>query len=175
MKSLIIFICLQGFVINLFSQNEYLILTYVKHPRIIKKIPEGNRVKIQSISGDKGKIKGRLEIISDSAIVVGSDSIFLNNIKKITVKRTVTNIAGPVAAGAGVGVAIWGMNMISASFEENELLGIFVFFFAGAPLVASGIGFTIGGIILFNGISYKTYGEHYSIKIVNGHNDSPNK
>jgi hypothetical protein len=74
------------------------------HKEII--IPEGKMVKIKSILPANETLKGRLEILSDSGIVVGKDSILVNNIKNIMVSSGGSSAIGGVAYDKASGSSV---------------------------------------------------------------------
>jgi hypothetical protein len=171
MKRLIIFICLQGIALALFGQNDYLLLVRGKSQQRIRKIPEGKMVNIKPILYNRETLKGKLEILTDSVIAVAGDTILVDNIKRIRIKTTATNVIGGVATTLGLTasiIGIWGIIALTPLDPDSyvtimEAIGlIFVI-----PFATGGILYTvIGVLILANGRSYKTFGRHaYSITV----------
>jgi len=176
MKTVFLFIFLHGIVLNLFCQSEYLLLTRIKAPDRVKKIPEGRMVKIKTIYTYKETMKGRLDILNDSLISVGNDSIPVNEIRKITVRTKSTNIAGPLVTCAGIGLTKWGFNKLySTTFNVAgpnnfiEFLGLVcgIVFSPGPIFIGYGSILTVAGIVIFlHGQDFKTYGKQaWSVKV----------
>lgn len=196
MKNLIMFLGMQAFILSLSAQEEYLILTRERDlaPRasrlaelpaavayelllkdhmpkvkpVERKIKEGVRVKVRTYEANRGKIKGRLDIISDSTISVGTRAVILTDIRKIFVKTTFSQVAGPIISGGGVAGTI----LITPAFFESlalfegtaieVLAGIFVVPMVGAAVIGCACA-AMGGIIYFlKGRVFNTVDNWYS-------------
>jgi hypothetical protein len=173
MKKLCIFICLQGIVLSLFGQTDYLLLTRKTILFKTKKIPEGTMVNIKPIISDRETLKGKLEILNDSTIAADGDTILVNNIKIIRVKNTASNVTGGFVTAASLGMTIYCIYMVPEMLPLDteyyplalvQVLGVIL----GVSAIVGGIIYTAVGIfILINGWSYKTFGrDAYSIRVV---------
>ena len=155
----------------MFGQNEYLLLT--KSHRHEIKISEGNKIKIKPILSDKGSVKGKLEIISDSGIVVGGDSIFVNNIKKIVYRNMASNVTGRTMTGIGLGLTIIGAYALS-SITLNDFFQIMAGFLLLGVAEWGIILTTIGIVVLTRGHVYKTNGRNrYSLRVAHDYTITP--
>lgn len=119
---------------------------------------------------DNGNLRGKLDILNDSCITVGGDSIYVNNIEKILVRNTTSNVIGGLAAGAGLVLASGGTYVLSTiTFYDNPIFAIFQLIGCVilVGVVGTGIVYTVAGIlILTKGFGYKTSGRRgYSISV----------
>ena len=172
MKKIFILICLQGFVLCLFGQNDYLLLSRArgKTHQEVKEIHEGKKVRIISTISSEEIMRGKLEILNDSVLSVGGDSIFVNNIKKISVKTSSTYFGGGVLIAASLGAVGFGTYVLLyiLPLEESHIVLLQIFGCIGSvALIGTGIAFTIGGILIMSiGKSYKAYGKYaYSVRV----------
>ncbi len=159
MKKLILFLTLQVFIPGLSGQDQYLLLTRERYrgtspstlaelPLAIaidiieaqlpepepveKRIKEGTNVKVRSYQAGKKKIKGKLDILNDSVISIGTSTVLINDIDKIHVRSVFSKVSGPFITGAGVAGTIY---MTPFLIESLTL-------FSGGPLKV------LGGMIL---------------------------
>jgi hypothetical protein len=189
MKKLILLLSVQVFILSLSGQDDYLLLTRERNlrpsastlkevPAVIayeliedhlikpkpaqRKIKEGMKIKVKSYAPGKTKIMGNLEILNDSMINVGSSSININNIRKISVRTTFSKVSGPIISGAGIAGTIFTTPLFLESltlFNGNIFMvfgGLMVVPFAAGALLGCACA-AIGGIIYFiKGNAYNT-------------------
>jgi len=172
MKKIFILICLQGFVLCLFGQNDYLLLSRArgKTHQGVKEIHEGKKVRIISTISSEEIMRGKLEILNDSVLSVGGDSIFVNKIKKISVRTSSTYFGGGFLIAGSLGIIGLGIYVLSESLPlvDNLLVMLQLFGCAvGLGSIVIGIAYTVGGILVLSiGKSYKAYGKYaYSIRV----------
>lgn len=118
-----------------------------------KYIKEGEKIKVKS---DGKTYKGRFEIISDSQILVESDTLLLSDIQDIRTKSFLSSLGGGllfVYGSFGAAAMIYGISMIAIEGGELVILGI-LFFGAmgvGAAFIAAG-----GFALMVHGKSHKS-------------------
>jgi len=213
MRTLILSLSLQLFILNLYGQDQYLLMTRERHRGIThtslaevpvaiaidildehlpkpkpveRRIQEGIPVKVISSGSDgREKNKGRLEILNDSAISVGTSIVLINDIDKIFVRTTFSKVSGPVISGGGIAGTIFMVPVFieSITLFEGEALaalaGLFVVPFTAAALAGCAVA-AIGGIIYFiNGRVFNTWDNWYSsidgweIYVADNHSETP--
>jgi hypothetical protein len=185
LRSLLLFTSLQLWVLNLYGQDQYLLMTRERHINtspttlaevpvaiavdiIAKKLPapapverkirEGALVKVISYGeAGKEKNKGRLDILNDSVISVGSGTIFINDIDKIFVKSVFSKVSGPVITCAGVAGTVltipWFLESLTL-FNGGvlQVLGGFVLVpIAAAAAIGCAVASIIGIVYFING------------------------
>jgi hypothetical protein len=185
LRSLFLFISLQLWILNLYGQDQYLIMTRERHigtsPTTLAEVPlaiavdiiteklaapapverkirEGSLVKVIS-SGETGKEKnkGRLDILSDSVISVGSGAIIINDIEKIFVKSVFSKVSGPVITCAGVAGTIfttpWFLESLTL-FNGGvlQILGGFILVpIAASAVIGCAVASIMGLVYFING------------------------
>lgn len=180
---------MQVFILSIYSQDKYLLLTrerkieyhrstlgellvsnVLEHTKdnlpklklVERKIKEDTFIKVRSYKTGKEKIKGKFNILNDSTIMVGSETIFLNDIKKIYVKTTFSKVAGPVLIGVGVIGTIYFTPVLNVTLDllSDEgivaVIGVFLVPMAALAVIGSA-GFVVAGIL------YTTIGTYYNI------------
>jgi len=189
MRNLILFLIFPGFFTGVSAQGDYLLLTKVRkiivnagtdagipvnityesveyfNPKfrpIGRKIREGTMIRVRSYDLTNDRIKGRLDIVNDSLINVGTNTILIEDIRKISARTTFTSISGPIVSGAGIAGTFY---MVPLFIDALALLtgegfiviaGIILLPVATAALVGCA-GAAVGGIIYFiTGFVYKT-------------------
>jgi hypothetical protein len=185
LRSLLLFTSLQLWVLNLYGQDQYLLMTRERHiytsPTTLAEVPvaiavdiiaeklpapapverkirEGALVKVISYGeAGKEKNKGRLDILNDSVISVGSGTIFINDIDKIFVKSVFSKVSGPVITCAGVAGTVltipWFLESLTL-FNGGvlQVLGGFVLVpIAAAAAIGCAVTSIIGIVYFING------------------------
>ncbi len=108
-----------------------------------RKIREGTLVKVRSYEAGREKIKGRLDILNDSTISVGTNMVLINDIERISARTTFSKVSGPVISGAGITGTIFMtpvfIESLSLIGEEAvmALVGFFLVPMAAAALIGS--------------------------------------
>jgi len=199
---------MQVFILSLSGQDDYLLLTRERNlrpsastleevPAVIvyeliedhlikpkpaqRKIKEGMIIKVKTYAPGNTKVMGNLEILNDSMINVGSSSININNIRKISVRTTFSKVSGPIISGAGIAGTIFTTPLFLESltlFSGNIFMvfgGLMVVPLAAGALMGCACA-AIGGIIYFiKGNAYNTTGAwkndsgKWQIKVVNNY------
>lgn len=118
-----------------------------------KYLQEGKKILVKS---EGKKYKGKFQIISDSTILVESDTLLLADIQDIRTKSLLSALGGGLLFAYGVygtGAAIYGIALIVADGAELALLGglFFSSLAVGAAFIAVS-GFTI----MIHGKSHKS-------------------
>ena len=186
-KMLILLVLMQAFILVASGQHSYLLLTRkhtVAHsstepvdvliaigevlaediiPDVKKKVKEGTLIKVRSGTTGKGKIKGRFDILNDSTIQVGDNTVMIRDIDRLFVKTTFSQIAGPALAGAGVTgiVLITPLFISSFALFEGSAIAVIAGIFA-VPVTAAGI--IISTVAAVGGATYFVNGRVYNIK-----------
>ena len=191
MKKLLLLFSMQVFILSVSGQDDYLLLTRERNlgpsasslkdlPAVIayeiiedhlikpkpaqRRIREGMKVKVKTYGPVRSKFKGELDILNDSVINVGSTSVSINNIRKISVRTTFSKVTGPIISGAGIAGTIFMYPLFIESltlFNGNLLMllgGLMVVPIAASGLIGCAIA-AIGGIVYFiTGNVYNTTG-----------------
>jgi hypothetical protein len=126
------------------------------------KVSEGNKIKIWRYGSP---VKGKLEILNDSTIVIGADSILINEIKEIRFRTKFAKVAGIVTTCAGTAITIPLIYTLIVSFSSGsgEILAAAT---AGPVFVGIGVLIVYAGIKTLSGRTYSTYGPNrYKISI----------
>jgi hypothetical protein len=208
MKKMVLLLSMQVFILSLSGQDDYLLLTRERNlrpsastleevPAVIvyeliedhlikpkpaqRKIKEGMIIKVKTYAPGNTKVMGNLEILNDSMINVGSSSININNIRKISVRTTFSKVSGPIISGAGIAGTIFTTPLFLESltlFSGNIFMvfgGLMVVPLAAGALMGCACA-AIGGIIYFiKGNAYNTTGAwkndsgKWQIKVVNNY------
>ncbi len=151
MKKILIITLLSFIGMTLMSQTNSLILEKKRNEKQ-KILPANTKIKVVTYSGKK--YKGPFQVADKNTLLMGSDSIKLQNIKKIRFKSKLG-----MYTGAGVGVlggiiTIGGSALIVQSLAEGGLAGIIGVAF-GIPVVG------VGGLIVTTGVLVATIGRQY--------------
>lgn len=187
MKKLVLLLSMQVFILSLSGQDDYLLLTrernispsasnlqelpavityelvkdHIPKPKPVeRKIKEGMKIKVRTNTPERGKIKGQLDILNDSTINVGTTSVNIGDIKKISFRTTFSKVSGPIISGAGITGTVFMTPLFIESltlFNGNVFMvlgGIMVVPIAAGALIGCAVA-AIGGIIyLINGNVY---------------------
>ena len=136
---------------------------------VIRKIREGVQVKIIS-HGDAGKEKasGRLDILNDSTISVGSGKIPIDDIDKIFVRSVFSKVSGPVITCAGVAGTVFTIPWFIESLTLlnggvlQALGGLVLVPLAAAAVAGCAVSSILGIVYLLNGRVFNTAGNWHT-------------
>ena len=122
MKKLVLLLGMQVFILNLSGQNDYLLLTrernirpsaskleelpvviayeliedHIPKPKPVeRKIKEGTKIIVRTDTPERARIKGRLDILNDSTINVGTTSVNIEDTRGWQI-QVVNTYSGPV-------------------------------------------------------------------------------
>ena len=186
-KMLILLVLMQAFILVASGQHSYLLLTRkhtVAHsstepvdvliaigevlaediiPDVKKKVKEGTRIKVRSGEAGRRKIKGRLDILNDSTIRLGDMNIMIDDVERLFVKTTFSQISGPVITGAGIAGIVLLTPVFISSFAlfEGSAIAVIAGIFA-VPVTAAGI--ICCTVATVEGTMYFVNGRVYNIK-----------
>lgn len=142
-----LFACLH---IATFGQNDMLVLKKASTGKE-KSIQEGKRIKVVGL--DTKKSRGDLNIINDSVISVGTDTLLINDIGRINYRPPVRFVSGALLTITGGVLSSYGITII------HDTSGTYVNFLAvvfGAPVFVTGMAvFSSGILLMVKGKGYK--------------------
>jgi hypothetical protein len=113
---------------------------------------EGKSVKVVTLNHKE--LNGAFEIINDSLLTIGHDTLVLSDIDRIRTKSKGAKITGGILTGSGGFITLSGTFLLLKSFAEGGLApiaGILI----GIPMI------TIGILITTPGILFLTVGKKY--------------
>ncbi|MFY9153921.1 MAG: hypothetical protein WAO52_18010 [Prolixibacteraceae bacterium] len=110
-------------------------------------IPESS--KIQVIKNGV-KYKGKLKVISDQLVSIGSDTLSLNQIQELRAKTSSSNVGGIALLAPGSFIGAWGLNVMGIGLAEGGW-GFLAVFIGTPPALVGVTGAIIGGKLLFKG------------------------
>jgi len=145
MKTKLLFLGITLFsMINVFSQNEVLILKKKKNDKE-KLVQEGKKIKL--ITFDDQRLEGKFDITNDSVLVFEGDSLLLSEIDVIRTKSLASKIIGGSLAGGGALVTTGGALIVINTFAEGGL-AVIVGIVLGIPITTVGVIVTTSGVLL---------------------------
>lgn len=144
--ALLFFVLISFSIISVKAQKGGLLVTKYKNQKS-KFITEDSKVRIKS--GGK-TLKGRFTILSDSTILVQTDTILLTQISEVRFQKVATQFGGGLLLLAGAYLTaggIFGVATIAAEGGVGSgalLIGLFIF----SPLYVGGAFIAATGILL---------------------------
>ena len=149
-----------------YGQEKYVKLIKKNYPREVL-IEEGTLIGIKRIEDRKLQIKGKLKILNDSIVMVGKDSVFINNICLLRVKSKGRTIGGYSIGTIGFIACVTGLVTTIIVFSEvDDLMDFFIaFIFSGLPMAGGGAVLTGIGYSMSTGKKY-TINKYWDVEIV---------
>jgi hypothetical protein len=159
MKQIIIITIFLAFATLLrFAQNKtgLEVKNYKSHKTIF--IKDGAKVKIKEAGK---KMKGKLKVISDQAILVNSDTILISQIQELRARRSSSLLGGlgmTVPGGVIGSAALYAIVTSLAEAGGYAIISVIVF----TPLAAAGMFVAIKGVqLLINGKKFSSWKWEY--------------
>ncbi len=109
------------FILSSYCQDQVLLLTKKKNQKE-KTVEEGRKIKVYANDGSVHH--DRFHAISDSLIVLESDTVSLSEIEKIRTKSTASKVVGGIFAGSGGIVTIFGSMLLIEMVSEGGLTAL---------------------------------------------------
>jgi hypothetical protein len=146
MKLYILFFTLISFsVLSVTAQNSGILVTKSKNQKT-KFIKEDSRIRIKS--GGK-TIKGRFSALSDSTILVQSDTLLLKQISELQVKTFPIQLGGAALLLVGTYSTAFGIvGVVAAATSEFATLGLVFGIILLSPFYVGGVLIATTGILL---------------------------
>jgi len=151
------------FSFSSFAQNEELVIRNKKSGKE-KTVSEQKTIKL--FLNDLSVNKGPLEIIDNSSVVIGGDTVKLTNIQKIRTKSLASQITGGVVTFLGSATTALGTYIfVDLLFIHPGFFEAIVGVVLGIPIAATGIIITGTGLaVLLIGKKYPADKWDYSIR-----------
>ncbi|MDP4271247.1 MAG: hypothetical protein Q8909_14170 [Bacteroidota bacterium] len=165
MKTILLFlIATFGLIVICFGQNNQLVLKSKTHDKIVI-VPEGKKVKVIDNGGKTHA--GKISVYTDSIdgislLVVGKDTLGINEISAIKVRPLLTKMSGGVLTAGGGSLTIFGLYVVIAGLGlTGDWADMEGFIKALAVILGGGLAFagvlvTTAGIVL-----WKTFFKKY--------------
>jgi Pyruvate/2-oxoacid:ferredoxin oxidoreductase gamma subunit len=154
MKKIIFAAILIVATLSMAAQNDQLILKK-NNGRKQKVIETSEKIKVVTKSGQR--IKGRFQLADNQSIIIGTDTIQIEDIKKIRYKSTAGIISGSVVGITGTMGIVGGTALIVNTASQGAFAAI-VGLIIGVPVIA------VGTLVATTGVLVATVGKAHKPK-----------